>query len=255
MIIRTVWMYWDKGWENAPWLQQRIRESWEINNPSWKINCLDKNSVLPYLSEEVKNILFDSEKRISPAAESDIIRVNLLRFYGGIWVDATFLCLQPMDSWIHKALNDINFWTYSSGGSICNWFIISDANNLIINEYYKKVIEYWSNRNTCDKYHWLDGIFRELLANNIEFKREWNKVQKKSLYDKDHAAILYGDEKLLGSSIDIKNIIRERPPYGLKLSKNFESHYKDKSDTKCMISNTYYAIMMSKRKIIYDHPH
>lgn len=40
---------------------------------------------------------------IPPAAESDILRLYLLKKYGGVWVDATNLCRRPLDAWLPSA--------------------------------------------------------------------------------------------------------------------------------------------------------
>ena len=69
----------------------------EINNPTWDIKCLNDDTVKEYLTTNDAEIIF-SDKEIQFQARSDIIRLSLLKKHGGIWADATFLCMQPLDN-------------------------------------------------------------------------------------------------------------------------------------------------------------
>ena len=42
-LNKVVWLFWAQGWDNAPWIVKQVRESWEINNPTWDIKCLNND--------------------------------------------------------------------------------------------------------------------------------------------------------------------------------------------------------------------
>ena len=45
MQNKTIWILWLQGWENAPWLQQRVAESWIKNNPDWSIKLINEEVI------------------------------------------------------------------------------------------------------------------------------------------------------------------------------------------------------------------
>ena len=52
-LNKVVWLFWAQGWDNAPrWIVKRVRESWEINNPTWDIKCLNDDTVKEYLTTD-----------------------------------------------------------------------------------------------------------------------------------------------------------------------------------------------------------
>ena len=43
--------------------------------------------------------------RSGRAAQSDVVRLNVLANHGGVWADATVACMQPLDLWLDAALS------------------------------------------------------------------------------------------------------------------------------------------------------
>ena len=52
------------------------------------------------------------KKKITVQALSDIIRLNILNKYGGVWADAMLLCIQSLNHWIYEVINKTGFWMY-----------------------------------------------------------------------------------------------------------------------------------------------
>lgn len=95
MLQKNIFLLWLQGWESAKWLNKQVGESWEINNPEWKIHYIDLVNLKDYVNDI--DYIYDEQKIISPQAKSDIIRLSLLKNHGGIWADTTMLCMQPLD--------------------------------------------------------------------------------------------------------------------------------------------------------------
>ena len=83
---KNIFLLWLQGWKNAPWLQQQVLNSWQINNPNWNLILLDFNNLSEYVNDI--NYIYDSLKEISPQAKSDIIRLSVLKNHGGVWADS-----------------------------------------------------------------------------------------------------------------------------------------------------------------------
>ncbi len=261
MINKTIWIFWLQGWENAPLLQQEVVESWIINNPGWKIEKISKENIKDYVSDI--DYIYDSNKNISPAALSDIVRLSLLKNYGGVWADSTLLCMQPLDSWIHKTIEKSGFWMYHGNGAKMNkflgpvsWFIVSVKNSYIIEKWKLKVDEYWKNRNTDDNYFWMDAQFRDLVIEDDKFYQLWTNTPY--LYSEDDGqSHTLAHHSMFSNSHNIKNLFLSKPPYVLKLWGFWNSHFPTKESYEsehCKLTNAYYAILMSKRgNVTYNH--
>lgn len=92
-----------QGWDKAPYVPRECRLSWEAKNPSWTVIALSKNNIHNYVPAH------EIPKDASIQTQSDVIRLYLLANYGGVWADATCLCLRPLDSWMHMSGG---FWMY-----------------------------------------------------------------------------------------------------------------------------------------------
>jgi mannosyltransferase OCH1-like enzyme len=90
-----IWIMWRQGFANAPKLVQKCLESWRRHNPGWQIVLLDEQSVRRYLN--LNEIIGKNQEKITVQAISNIVRINLLANFGGVWVDATCFCCQPLD--------------------------------------------------------------------------------------------------------------------------------------------------------------
>lgn len=254
-LNKTVWLLWLQGWDKAPWLVQQVAESWKINNPTWNIVLLDLETIGDYISDV--NIIYDQSKKMIPQHRADIVRLSLLKNHGGVWADATMLCMQPLDHWVFDAVEPAGFWTYRSGSNApCIWFMISKKDNYIVRTWFEAALSYWDGRIKHDHYNWMDHAFtRNLIHNDKEFKSLWNKAPR--LWcgkEGDGGAHSCTGERMKQNIPELKKRFHDRPPYALKLGHRFwQGHFPDTNTPECQESNGYYAIQLSKRGFIYHH--
>lgn len=260
MLNKTIWLLWLQGWDNAPWLIKQVAKSWEINNPDWNIEYV----TLDNLHEYVRDIdyIYNKTKEIEPQAKSDIIRLSLLKNHGGVWADATMLCMQPLSSWVEEAVKSAGLWMYHGpGGRMAkigpaSWFIISEKDSLMINKWKIACDEYWNNRTKADSYFWLDELFRKLFDSDREFRNVWNLVPYLYCNAKGQAHAMAGSnlDLMVSNNQQLKKILQEKPPYALKFWWSvWQEKFPDVNSTECKNSNGYFAIKMSKRKFIFKH--
>jgi len=264
---KTIYLLWLQGWENVPWLQKQVAESWKINNPNWDIKLLDEKNIKGYLPEV--DYLYDKNNNISMQSKSDIIRINLLNKYGGVWADSTLLCMQPLDFWFEELVGPYGFWTYHAFGAglanelgsygPCMWFLISDNHNYIIKKLKESCDIYWRN-NGKDKnrnYFWLDYLFKNLFENDLFFKFLWLKVPYIDGEKYGQSCILgYWDEGvqyIFSSNFKLKKLLSEKPPYVLKFWKTWTEKFSNPNIEDCKGTNGYHAIQLSKKCIKYKH--
>ena len=258
MLNKTIWLLWLQGWDSVPWLVKQVAESWEINNPDWNIEYVTSDNIHKYVDDI--DYINDKNKEIEPQAKSDIIRLSLLKNYGGVWADATMLCLQPLNVWVEEAVKPAGLWMYHGpGGEMykngpASWLIVSEKDSLIINKWKNACDEYWKNRIKTNDYFWLDGLFRKLFDSDREFKNKWAIVPYLNCESKGQAHSLAYHNGMESNDKALKKIFREKPPYALKLWwKKWQNKFPDINSPECKKSNGYYAIQMSKRKFIFKH--
>ena len=262
---KNIFLLWLQGWDNAPWLQKQVADSWEINNPDWKINYIDLDNLKDYCDDI--DYIYDQSKHIKPQAKSDIIRLSLLKNHGGVWADATLLCMQPLDHWAFEASCVSDFWMYNScidkqtdyiGGA--SWFILSKKLSYIIDLWKTGCDNYWAKRKKMHTFLWMDSIFKDLFFLDSKFKNDWLKTINSTGLDLNsmHGPHILSSDNPYGGwwshSLNAKDMLINTPPYALKLSGHLNSRFPDPSCLTFKSSNAWHAIKNSKRKFSYKHP-
>jgi hypothetical protein len=152
-IPRIIWMMWWQGFDTAPDLIKQCCSSWERHNRDWKVVLLDKENLGEYL--DMRNIVDINRRDISIQKMANLIRVNLLRKHGGVWVDATCFCCAPLDSWLGEYTTS-GFFAFSDAGKgrlLSNWFLASAKDGYLISKFCDEHNLFWnsacfSNQNT-----------------------------------------------------------------------------------------------------------
>lgn len=185
-MIKIIYILWLQGFNNAPSIVKQCVQSWKYYNPDWQILLLDKSNLIHYIriNRYVPNIYKTS---IRKSHISDIIRLILLKKYGGLWVDSTTFCNRPLNDWLPNYIKE-GFFAFEKptpkidpNRLLSSWFLYSEKNNTLIRKWLNKSIHF-----IYKKYHFLDKIdyfflhnqFYELYKSDNDFRIEWNKVPK-----------------------------------------------------------------------------
>jgi len=177
-LPKKIWMYWAQGWRNAPLMIKRCRDSWIENNPNWEIIFLTDNNLLQYT--DIQNLFFD--KNMSKNHRADLLRLNLLKKYGGVWVDATTYCERPLDHWLLNLMQS-GFFAFQSpepDRKVSSWFLASIPENKLVSKWLDLSMVYWKNTFRADHYFWLHYMFEEVLKKSFICKKIWRLTPKLS---------------------------------------------------------------------------
>lgn len=259
-LSKTIWLLWLQGWDKAPWLIRQVAESWEINNPDWSVVYLDRDNLRDHAPG--LDFAFEPGKAISPQALSDIVRLSLLAQHGGVWADATLLCMQPLTPWLEAAVAPAGVWMYHGhGGDMdgrfgpASWFIAAEPGSLIMRRWKQACDEYWRERTHASDYFWLDGLFRTLFRSDPEFRETWRRAPHLYVEKEDQAHGFARGHRMVRDDPGVKRRLATHPPYVLKLWwKPWQAAFPDPESLECKSSNGYYAVQMSKRGIVARHP-
>lgn len=199
---KIIWICWLQGREQAPYLVKKCIDSWEEKNPNWSIRLLDDKNVSRYI--ELPDLC---GKKITCTSFSNILRVYLLKEYGGVWVDATLYCNKPLDDWLDPYMEH-GFFAFNKPAPNCpltTWFLACEENNHMVAHWCNKTLKYWSTRDASNTDFWLQELFASLLEENASCLASWNKTTKISAdlpYAIQRVGMFETDKKLIESGID-----------------------------------------------------
>lgn len=138
-LPKVIWMYWDDL--VLPKYLGNIVSNIKESNPSYEVRVLNRVTVFKYLPSD----LFRGNVQLSHAHKSDVIRLFLLKEFGGIWIDISTILNEDL-SWVemcykHFPYDLVGFFRKVSTENmnkpiIENWFMASPKNNKFITHWY-----------------------------------------------------------------------------------------------------------------------
>lgn len=162
-LPKKIWMYWEQGEEQAPFLVKKCIASWKIENPDWEVIVLDRVSLENYIDISVHGDIWST---LPVEKVSNLIRMILLDQYGGVWADATAFCVKPLTSWLFQT-NHLGFFVFNRPGKtrlISNWFIASEPNNLLLSSLLNKYIAFFTQNKFLQS-----GKLKQFLLKRLSF--------------------------------------------------------------------------------------
>lgn len=146
---KIIWQYWAQGYDNIPEVVSKCLKSVKQYAPDYQIIRLTANNLNEYL--DIPEFIHKKRLLYSKAHFSDILRLMLLKAYGGIWMDATILLTGP----IPKEITSYDFFVFRRDPAEPNY-------------------KYW--RNTYAYYFgWAEG-FRVNMLNSFIVAKKGNKT-------------------------------------------------------------------------------
>ena len=151
----TIWFCWLQGMNNAPQLVHACYDSLLRNLPTNKVIIITEQNYNEYISMP-DYIEQKYRKGIIPAPLfSDILRLYLLIYHGGTWIDASVLCTSDK-YWDVIQKSDLFLFRYFRNGKaegISNWFIHSKPGNPLLQDILRMLLAYWRDFNCTVEYY------------------------------------------------------------------------------------------------------
>ena len=174
-----IWICWFQGIENAPELVKACYNSVVKNYNDKEIIVLTEENYKQYV-DIPEYILKKWEKGyITFAHFSDILRIELLSKYGGLWLDSTIFTTKRSELVFNENIELFVFKQVdldrknSLSVVASNWLIYANKNNNIINLTKKLLYYYWKDYNYAINYNIFHIFFK--LATEV-YKDEWKNV-------------------------------------------------------------------------------
>jgi hypothetical protein len=160
MIPKVIWTFWDT--EELPEFIQKCIETWKFHNSDYEINVLSMDNYKKYISVDITQFKHYSMSR--PQLTSDYIRICILKEHGGVWMDASIICIKPI-----KFKADTEFFAYYKDNygfdgkykypMIDSWFLATTKNNTFINELCVEFTANMDNYYSTGSYVLLSGVY------------------------------------------------------------------------------------------------
>jgi hypothetical protein len=197
-IPKIIWTYWD---ECPPAFIMGCIKSWIDKSPDHKVIVLTDKNYTKYIDALPESNILNTQQR-----KSDMIRVNILASYGGIWMDATIICTESL-SWVHTIQKNTgveyvgyhlsNFTSNDKFPVIENWFmackpksimmkdILNELNQIVVtnsrmSEYVQSVIKMGVDLQKINEgmyeYLWMHVAIQKLLQSNPEGKYKYHTI-------------------------------------------------------------------------------
>lgn len=175
-----VWVCWFQGMESAPALVQKCYESVRKNLTDREVILITSENMNQYV--QFPEFIVEKWKTgvITHTHLTDLLRLELLIKYGGMWLDATVFCSEKRNG-IPNYFFDSDLFFYQNlkpgrdGDAfyISSWLLSAKSNNKILMATRKLCYEYWKKNNSMDDYFLLHAFFSIVLD---YYEEDWRAV-------------------------------------------------------------------------------
>lgn len=177
-IERNVFVFWWDGFENAPQTVKGCLKSVIRNHPGYRVFEITKYNFEKYTTVNPKILADFKAGKISVQTFSDIMRFNLLKNNGGVWIDATIFFVKEYsltDKLTDKSFESVcfstsrNFLQYKNES--CSWsgyFIASRKNGLFVTAVDEIFERYYLKYHTYSIYFFIDAVLMICKLNKLD---------------------------------------------------------------------------------------
>lgn len=120
-IEKIIWVYWQGPLsEFLKTCLEKIRKL----HPEYEVNILNETNIKSF-----SKISYEDFGEITPQLKTDILRLDLLYNYGGIWIDASVILYESLD-WVYKIIENNStdaFGYYRSGNTTDSNFPVIES--------------------------------------------------------------------------------------------------------------------------------
>lgn len=174
---RIIWQYWAQGYENVPPVVRKCLDSVEKYAGDYTLVRLTDENLSDYL--DLPEFVKEKRACYSMTHFSDLLRLMLLRTYGGIWADATIMLSAPIpedyaDCTFFVFRRDPNepnrkYWcntyAYYFGWAkgfrvnMLNSFIVARRGNRTVGDLCDLMLLWWQKHNSLPDYFFFQILF------------------------------------------------------------------------------------------------
>lgn len=210
-IPKIVWTCWLQGIEDAPYMVKHCIESQKKALPEYEhyVLTLDNYHQLVELPESIEKKF--RKGRIPRALFTDLLRLAVLKKYGGVWLDASILCTgleneKLQDRWHKIEQSEFTIYRYFQRGKkepvgLSNWFIAACPNDFVVSTVLDMLLAYWKDYN-CTVDYYIMHLFISMcfnavpsIAESMQRENSYHSIMLGSVLAKDYNEDWWNDVK------------------------------------------------------------
>lgn len=162
-VSKIVWTCWLQGMDDAPLMVKHCIESQKKALPDYehRILTLENYHQWVELPEYIEKKF--RKGRIPRALFTDLLRLAVLKKYGGVWLDASVLFTgfeneKLLNRWHKIEQSEITIYRYFQRGrkepvGLSNWFIAVRPNEFVVSSVLDMLLAYWKDYNCTVDYY------------------------------------------------------------------------------------------------------
>lgn len=168
----TIWQYWDNpAGRTTPGIVKSSIESVDRFKGNFDHKVLDNSTIGDY--SDLPGYIVDKFKKgqIDYIHFSDLLRLNLLKNHGGIWLDPTGY----MTDFVPDYILEEEFFVFLTGrlthfpySFMQNCFIRAKKGSFLCDAWYRMCIEYWKNETGAVDYFQHQLMFKALISHQVK---------------------------------------------------------------------------------------
>ncbi|GJM57545.1 capsular polysaccharide synthesis protein [Erysipelotrichaceae bacterium 66-17] len=172
-----VWVCWFQGFDNAPELVKKCILSQQKNLKNKEFIILTEKNYSEYV--EFPDFIVEKINKgvITKTHLSDLLRLELLKKYGGTWIDATVYVSGKIPDYMLESdlfvFQDLKPGLDGHCTALSSWFITAKIQNPIISLTLNLLYEYWKTHDKMIDYFLLHDFFQIAIE---AYPGEWDKV-------------------------------------------------------------------------------
>lgn len=178
-VEKNIFVFWWDGFEKAPSVVKKCIKSVEDNYSGFNVIRISKDNYKNYTDIDPMVLEGFEAGKISVQTFSDILRFNLLKNNGGMWIDATIFFVNNYDLigrlGENQSFNTLEFASsrefLNYKGFACSWsgfFIASKKNGLFVRTMDAIFREYYKKYGTYTLYFFIDAAFMTCKINGVD---------------------------------------------------------------------------------------
>lgn len=210
-VPKIVWTCWLQGLDNAPYMVNSCIESQKKALPDYEHHVLTLENYNQWmgLPEYIEKKF--QKGRIPRALFTDLLRLAVLKKYGGVWMDASILCTgfeneKLLNRWHKIEQSEFTIYRYFQRGKkepvgFSNWFIAARPNDFVVSTALDMLLAYWKDYN-CTVDYYIMHLFISMclkavpsIAESIPRENSYHSIMLGSVLAKDYNYNWWNDVK------------------------------------------------------------
>ena len=170
-VPKIIWTAWLQGLDHAPEIVKVCLESLSAHLPGYDVRVLDMDNFRQWVDLPEETIEKYRKGRIPPASFSDLLRLAVLRKYGGVWMDATVYCSgfgnkQLKARWQRIMQSELTLFRYFRSGEaqpvgLSTWFVAAVPGQRNVAAVLDMLLAYWHDFDCLVDYY-IIHLFMEM---------------------------------------------------------------------------------------------